>query len=360
LFQVAAPMSENSVDYLIVGQGLAGSCIAWQLIKRQKKIAVIDLPGNNLCTSKAAGLFNPVTGQNITKTWLADETFSYLHQFYREIQDALHVRFFFPLSLYRPFSTIEEQNEWMSRSIQPNFQSVLREVHTESMYPEVRDELGGIVLKSTGFIDTNILMASVRKFILENAIFLPGYFSHDKLLFSDSRLKFDNITASKVIFCEGAEVSKNPWFKSLPIRPLKGETMIIKTAFKKQVILNRGVYMVPESGGMRWKVGSTYNLQDKTLGNTEKGKTELIAKLKLLLKDPFEIVSEDWGIRPTSVDRRPVLGAHPMDDRLIIFNGLGTKGVSLAPYFSDILVRQLENGVPLTKEVDVTRFKVLS
>jgi glycine oxidase len=49
-----------------------------------------------------------------------------------------------------------------------------------------------------------------------------------------------------------------------------------------------------------------------------------------------------------------------MDDRLIIFNGLGTKGVSLAPYFSDILVRQLENGVPLTKEVDVTRFKVLS
>jgi glycine oxidase len=353
-------MSEISVDYLIVGQGLAGSCLAYQLMKRQKKIAVIDLPENNICTSKAAGLFNPVTGQNLTKTWLADETFSYLHQFYREIQATLGVSFFFPLPLYRPFSTAEEQNEWMGRSIHPNYQSVLEEVHTKSKYPEVNDELGGITLKSTGYIDTNILMASVRKMIIANGVFLQTRFRHDKLLLSGGSVEFENIRASKVIFCEGAEVINNPWFKSVPIRPLKGETMLIKSAFQKHVILNRGVYMVPDALGAKWKVGSTYNLQDKSLGNTEKGRAELISKLTLLLKSSFEIESEDWGIRPTSVDRRPVLGAHPTDDRLMIFNGLGTKGVSLAPYFSDILVRRLENGIPVTKEVDVTRFKVLS
>jgi glycine oxidase len=353
-------MSEISVDYLIVGQGLAGSCLAYQLMKRQKKIAVVDLPQNNICTSKAAGLFNPVTGQNITKTWLADETFSYLHQFYREIQDALSVSFFFPLTLYRPFSTAEEQNEWMGRSIHPNYQSVLEEVHTKSQYAEVNDELGGITLKSTGYIDPNILMTSVRKMILENGVFLQTRFRHDKLLLSGGGVEFENIRASKVIFCEGAEVINNPWFKSVPIRPLKGETMLIKTAFQKHVILNRGVYMVPDTLGAKWKVGSTYNPQDKSLGNTEKGRAELISKLTLLLKSSFEIESEDWGIRPTSVDRRPVLGAHPKDDRLMIFNGLGTKGVSLAPYFSDILVRRLENGIPVSKEVDVTRFKVLS
>jgi glycine oxidase len=353
-------MSEISVDYLIVGQGLAGSCLAYQLITRGKKIAVVDLPENNICTSKAAGLFNPVTGQNITRTWLADETFSYLHKFYREIESELGVRFFFPLPLYRPFSTIEEQNEWMARSIQPNYQSVLEGVFTTSRFPEVNDDLGGITLKSTGYIDTNVLMTSVQKLIKDKGVFLSTHFSHDQLKFSSGYVGFQNITASKVIFCEGAEVGKNPWFKSLPIRPLKGETMVIKSAFAKHVILNKGVYMVPDKLAMKWKVGSTYNLHDKTLGNTEKGRAELISKLNNLLKAPFEIDSEDWGIRPTTVDRRPVLGAHPDNDRLVIFNGLGTKGVSLAPYFSDILVRWLENGVPVIKEVDVTRFKVLS
>ena len=56
------------------------------------------------------------------------------------------------------------------------------------------------------------------------------------------------------------------------------------------------------------------------------------------------------------VDRRPVIGCHPEEDRVAIFNGLGTKGVSLAPYFSDLFAQHLVENRQLCSEVDVRRF----
>jgi glycine/D-amino acid oxidase-like deaminating enzyme len=74
---------------------------------------------------------------------------------------------------------------------------------------------------------------------------------------------------------------------------------------------------------------------------------------------PYQIIGQEWGMRPTTADRRPVLGQHPEFNQLLVFNGLGTKGVSLAPYFSHTLVQWMEKGIPLHKAVDVTRYKLL-
>lgn len=352
-------MSEITVDYLIIGQGLAGSCVAWQLMKRGKRIAVIDQPGANRCTAIAAGLFNPVTGQKLMKTWMAQETFDYLHQFYPEVEQSSGIRFFNSVPIYRPFNSVEEQNEWMARTVDPDYASFLQRVDAHSQYEGLEDSLGGITLKRSGNINTLHFMDAVRRMVIEKGLFLDEQFQYDQLRL-EADLRYRNLVARKVIFCEGHGAARNPWFSKLPHRPLKGETVEIKSDFREHVIINRGVYMVPANRPGEWKVGSTYNVQDKIAGNTEKGISELTEKLNHLIKSDFEIIKTDWGIRPTTVDRRPVLGAHPSDDRVVIFNGLGTKGVSLAPYFSDILVRRLENGIPVAKEVDVTRFKVLS
>jgi glycine/D-amino acid oxidase-like deaminating enzyme len=149
----------------------------------------------------------------------------------------------------------------------------------------------------------------------------------------------------------------NKWFKNVPIRPLKGETLLIKTDWEKQVILNRGVYMVRGSSPGQFKVGATYNFNDNSPGTTDQGRVELEEKLKELILFPYEVISQDWGVRPTTPDRRPILGTHPESDRLVIFNGLGTKGVSLAPYFSEVLICWLENKGTLNEEVSVTRYK---
>lgn len=353
-------MSEITVDYLIVGQGLAGSCVAWQLLNVGKKIAVIDQSAMNRCSTVAAGLFNPVTGQNLKKTWLARETFDYLHSFYPEVERAANAKFFYPRPLYRPFISIEEQNEWMSRTVDPAYQGILERVDGRSQYAGLYDDLGGITLAQSGFVNTVKFLEAVRQIIVRDAQLLDERCDYYSIVIHQDKIQYRNIVAKKIIFCEGVHTAANPWFCKVPMRPLKGETLEIKSDFAEQVIVNRGVYMVPGKVKGEWKIGSTYNAHDRSEGNTADGIAELKEKLKQLLRSEFEIVKSDWGIRPTTTDRRPIIGAHPTDNRLIIFNGLGTKGVSLAPYFSDILVRWLENGVPVAKEVDVTRFKVLS
>src|SRR6478609_6743743 len=108
--------SQVKVDYLIIGQGLAGSCLALQLLKRGKCVFVFDEPEKNRASLIAAGLFNPVTGKLMTKTWKADKLFDYLHSFYPEAEEFLKSKFYYPFPLYRPFISIEEQNEWMGKS----------------------------------------------------------------------------------------------------------------------------------------------------------------------------------------------------------------------------------------------------
>ncbi len=122
--------------------------------------------------------------------------------------------------------------------------------------------------------------------------------------------------------------------------PSKVKRSEFKVTIWKNIILNRGVYAVPANQKGEWRVGSTYTFTDKVEGITNLAREELMLKLNELVSFPFKTVGQEWGIRPTTHDRRPILGSHPEHKTLHILNGMGPKGVSLAPYFSGILVRR--------------------
>jgi glycine oxidase len=348
-----------SVDYIIVGQGLAGSALAIQLIKHKKRIVVIDDASQNSSSRIAAGMFNPITGKKMTKTWLADTLFPYLHQYYREVEQETGQRFFYPMPLYRPFISIEEQNEWMARSADSAYQNYIENIYVQSFFNEVHDDLGGIVLKHCGFLSTTTYIQAVRTLIEQKAVFIASVFDESALIIHNEYVQYQGFEAEKVIFCQGAQSLTNRWFGKVPIRPLKGETLTIKSSWKKHVILNRGVYIVPGNGDECWRIGATYNANDTSTSVTENGRIELEEKLKGLVKFPYEVLGHDWGVRPTTHDKKPILGEHRDFKSLAIFNGLGTKGVSLAPYFSEVFVSWLQNLRPIDKDVNVNRFKLL-
>ncbi|HEX6890914.1 MAG TPA: FAD-dependent oxidoreductase, partial [Chryseolinea sp.] len=100
----------QKLHYIILGHGLAGASIAVQLLKHGKKILVIDKPSPTTASRVAAGLFNPITGRKMVKSWLADKLFPFLHQYYREVETLTACKFFYPMPVYRPFISIEEQN----------------------------------------------------------------------------------------------------------------------------------------------------------------------------------------------------------------------------------------------------------
>ncbi|MEJ0054799.1 MAG: FAD-dependent oxidoreductase [Bacteroidota bacterium] len=124
-------------------------------------------------------------------------------------------------------------------------------------------------------------------------------------------------------------------------------------------MFNRSAYLVPSVKENVFNVGATYQHPPFTEGITEESRQDLKSKLEALLAVPFEILHQDWGIRPTTPDRRPLIGAHPKNKNVIIFNGLGTKGVSLAPYFAHHVSDWLEGKSDLSAEVNIFRFKAL-
>ncbi len=348
----------KKVDYIIIGQGLAGSSVAMHLLEMGKKIMVFDDPYPNSASKIAAGLFNPITGKNMVKTWLADETFSYLHEYYTTVETATNTKFYFPKGIFHPFSSIKEQNEWMARSSEVSIKRYIKSINTTPQLKGVKNPYGGVFINEGGYVDTHLYLASVRNYLLGLNSFTETCLNEGEIEYHDTVL-YGDWEAKKVIFCAGDRASMSKWFNWVPIIPLKGETISIKAEHVENQVINKGVYIVPK-GNHVYHVGATYQLGDLTQQTTPKGKLDLIEKLKMILDCEFEIIDHTWGMRPTTHDRRPVLGAHPKYSNLICFNGLGTKGISLSPYFGRELIHMLENKGALTKEVDISRYKLLN
>ena len=346
-------------DYLIIGQGLAGTALAWELISRGKSVTVYDQPASNRASAIAAGLFNPVTGRVMTKTWKAETIFPFLRKFYGDAEITLGKKFLHELPMYRPFSSVEEGNQWKLRSESPGLKEfVLKFCEPGTFKDQVHDPFGGIEIAGAGYLDVLLWMSAVREFLKERNSFHEELFDERHLSVGDD-VRYKDCSAGKIIFCNGLQALSTRWFGWLPLKPLKGETLDVKLETMPDRIYNHGVYLVRRGPENVMRVGATYEHSPFSEAVTTKGKEELDSKLKALIRLPYEIIHQDWGIRPTVPDRRPMLGAHPGNKNVVIFNGLGTKGVSLAPYFAHQLAAWLEGQGDLSAEVNINRFKAL-
>ena len=321
---------------------------------------MFDEPNQNRSSAIAAGLFNPITGKLLTRTWMADQIFPELFRFYQSAENFLDKKFFYPQPLYRPFLSAEEQNEWMGLSSSEALKPYIEKVLTVSTYSnQVFDSFGGIQLRQCGFLDVSGFMGCVQRHLAANQCIVFEHFDDDQLAVHADEVVYKSCRAKKIIFCNGIGSLNSSRFEKLPIRLLKGETLTVELDEIPERIYNRGVYIVPLAN-KRYRVGATYETKNLTRDTTEAARMELEQKIKALIKIPYQIIAQDWGFRPTTPDRRPILGEYPESKNVIIFNGLGTKGVSLAPYFSAQLVNWLLGRGEIQPEVNIKRFKSLT
>ncbi len=342
------------IDFLLVGQGLAGSILAYRLIKKGKSVRVFDTPQKNLSSRVAAGLYNPITGRKMLKTWRADDLFPEIEKFYSEIENETQSSFIESTPIYRPFLTIEEQNEWMGKSAEPNFKPYVDRVLKSSMDPAVNDPFGGILLKNCGWLATDKFLDAMVDWLGESLI--QERFDETLLVKGENEWLYGNDEFSSIIFCNGLGAMNSKFFGFLPFAPSKGEILEVNQEYDPDIIINRGVFRVSLGKG-RFRVGSTYTKHDLDQGITEKSKIELIRRLADLMNEPLvEIISHKYGIRPATRDRKPFLGKHPHEEGVYSFNGFGAKGVSLIPFFSKIMVDFITENRPLDREIDIERY----
>jgi len=344
----------KKVNHLIVGQGIAGSVLAVELLKTGDTVCVYNLSAQNTSSMVAAGLYNPITGRKMVKTWIADEIFPLISPFYNELEKTLNGKFHYELPIYRPFVNIEEQNDWNGSPEDDDYKDFIGKCYLKSRGIEnIVDPYGGLELKMSGYVDIPKLLHSSREFIKSKGLYVDKLFDINKLVVQNDSIRYEGIHAENIIFCEGSRAEENPLFDFLKFRPVKGEIMDIQTEDFPSMIVNRGVFMLPRNGYIR--VGATYENKDLTLENTDKGINVLKDKLIKIFSGSYRIIRKDVGIRPATFDRRPYIGHLAKNEHINIFNGFGTKGVSLVPFFTKLFVQKLRKGDNLPEAVRLDR-----
>ena len=345
-----------NVDYIIVGCGLAGIAFAETCLQNNKTILVFD---NNSQTSStiAAGLYNPVILKRFSGLQDAQQHIDLLNIFYKSIENKLNVQIDFKRPILRKFFSIEEQNNWFSASDKPDLTPFLSLNLIKTIYLGINSPYDFGEVLQTGYVDTAVLLKIYHNYLLENKLLLQQDFDYNNLEINDVCSVYENIIAKNVIFAEGFGIHLNPFFSNLPLDGTKGELFIIKAPILNlDVIVNTSVFILP-LGNDLYKVGATYNWTDKTNIPTEQGKHELIEKIKEILDCDFEIIEHHAGVRPTVKDRKALIGTHNIHKSMHILNGLGTRGVMLAPTMAKILFESIEYGSKIPNEIDCNRFQ---
>ena len=344
------------LDYIIVGLGLAGLSFAEQLIKAKKSFIVFE-DYSQASSLVAGGVYNPVILKRFTPVWNAKEQLKVALPFYESLEKRFNIVLDYKFSTKKVLKSIEDQNNWFAASDKPLLTEYMNPTISKNKVDGIIGDFGYGEVYQTGRIDTHKLVSTYRNYLEENHQIQFVKFNHSEISISEKEVMYKDLIAERIVFCEGFGLKANPYFNYLPLNEAKGETITIHAPKLNIDFLIKSTLFVLPLGDDLYKVGATFNWKDKTSFPTEVGKLELIQKLEKVLDLPYKIVNHNAGIRPTVKDRRPLIGVHPKHSQLAILNGLGTRGVMIAPSMAKQLYEHLENGSSLDLESDIKRYK---
>lgn len=343
-----------SNSYIIVGQGLAGTTLAWQLYKENISFVIIDNHHQHCASKVAAGLYNPVVFKRMVKSWMVDDLLPVADAFYANCEEFLQIKCWHKLPIKKIFVNEEEKNLWRKKSADNPYLGAIADTFTIN---EIDSKEGLGEVKDAGWLDVPLFLEKSKQFFLEKNLLLQQQFIYEDVLVKDEFVEYKNIKAKGIVFCEGFQILNNPYFSELPLIPTKGEVLTLEiNNFKPACTLNKGVFLLPMQNNT-FKCGATYEWHTTKAETTEKGRNELEEKLQKFLKAKYHIKQHEAGIRPTVIDRRPLLGQHAQYKNMYVFNGLGTKGVMLGPYFAALMKDYIIQKIELPNEVNIKRFQ---
>lgn len=350
----------RETENLIVGLGIAGLNLCHQLEKTGKSFLVVDNCPTNSASLIAGGIYNPIALKRKLKSWMADDLIPELVKTHQELDEKLHINSLnhhFPI--LKPISSKDEVTEWLQviaeGRLNPYVNSI-EEKRPEGPYQE--DVIGSVTIKHSGFVRIEKTLLAYRECLKESGRLLVEDFNHSKLELTETGVRYGEIEATRVIYSEGRFISENPHFNWVPFKPTKGQILTVKTdgTLSTDRIYNQQFLLFPTEEKTVFKLGATYEWENLDEIPSEAATKDLIAKAEKALTVKFEVLEAKAAIRPTVIDRRPAIGVHPEHKNLFLFNGMGTKGVMIAPYFAKQLIEFIYEGKEIDSEANLNRF----
>ena len=343
------------VEFLIIGQGICGSFLSVELKKAGRSFLVLDEEQSSSASRVASGIINPVTGRRIVKTWMIDELLPFAKAAYASLSTEAGMPLIRQLSTLDFFPTPQ-----MLLAFRKRFEETADYLFIPAEDNRWRNifnyDFSYGVIDPCFLIDIGSLLSFIRNQLHDARLLLPETFHQSSLQLTNDGISYKDIRADKIIFCDGISSMVNPFFKLLPFAPNKGELLIAEISeLPRDFLYKYGLTFVPWQEDLFW-IGASHEWNFSTDQPTTEFRERTVAQLKRLLKLPFKIVDHLAAVRPATLERRPFIGLHPLHQQVGIFNGMGTKGCSLAPYFAQQFADFLLNGKTLAPEVDINRF----
>lgn len=310
-----------NIDFLIVGQGLAGSILAYELIRAKKNIIIVD-DYHPLTASKTAGaILNPYDNKDWKLNKENAQIIKEAKEYYLELEKELNEKFFYE----RPMMIFNEEV-----------------IEGETYFKKNSNK----IIEGIGQVNGQKLLKALGDYFLEM----------DVLKQKDELISY---SFTKIIYCEGAQGSYNKLFKHLPFTKNRGDVLLLKIPnLSPDYIYQYKTRLVPMDEDIFW-CGSNYLWNVDHLIPTDDWKKEQINILNEWLKVPFEIVDHLVAERPTTAGQFPLMGYHHLEKNKAIFNGFGTRGFSLIPFFAPRFVDYLLGNSEKIQDYDGERFEKL-
>lgn len=316
---------EKTVNTLIVGQGLAGSLVAWELMRRGESVAVIDegLPATS--SKVAAGMFNPINTKRFTVSNNAEASINAALAVYASMEQELGIELIHRKNIYNVFGNTKEGNDLTLKLDHPFFQQYthnnpVREAH-------IIQPFGAFEVGLSGWVDVKKMLQAVRNYITTTQLLLEEMFDYTQLTFENDTWHYHNIEAKAVVFCEGYKANNNPFFPELNIIPCKGDMLEFDApGLHLTRVVKKGIYIVSIAEG-KFRCGSMYKWENDDPTLQQADYDELKQKIESLIDVPFTITKHEAAIRPTTKTRDTLFLKHTSLPEMYVVNGLGTKGV---------------------------------
>jgi len=351
--------TKHAIDFLIIGQGLAGSLLAWQLIQQGQRILIVDPCLKQTTSRTAAGLINPITGKRLVKTNGLEHYLPVAKTLYQSLSEFFGKDFLHPIQQVRLFKSNDDLLQLKKRQQHADYTPYLGPQFTASAKDYLSDtSLGGFEQKQCAYLDTVSLLDHLRQFFQQQDCFIRSQLEPTALKLTANTVEWDNYTIDKVIFCDGYQLKDNPWFSWLPLQPAQGEIFTLETnQTLPQEMVQFGKWLLPLSNG-QFKLGATWQWKPLDEKASDASTEELLNACHQqfpALRDA-RIIEKKVGIRPGTRDKQPFIGTHPHYSQLLVFNGFGSKGSLLIPWCSERFSEYLLQHKELPESLDIKRY----
>lgn len=332
-------------NYIIVGLGIAGTLLSYELWKQGKSVLVIDDPVTTPKASMVAGaVINPV---NIGK-WMPIKNHEIFIatalETYKEVGDFLRTSFIEDLSML-VFHENENDKELFIEK-QPTSASYIHKISGTEISLTKRlfnFTYGAARVQPVWRINAEKLLFTWRNFLKEKKALYEEHFEMEDCRITAENITYKNIVAEKIIFCEGAAAMRNPLFSNLPFTKNRGEALLLSIPdLPAAYIYQHKIRLVPTSGGLFW-CGSNYQWNFDHLQPDELWRHRTESLLRQWLNIPFTVLNHIVAERPTTAGQYLLAGMHPAMPSIAVFNGLGTKGFSAGPLVAKELYKKLNS-----------------